>query len=311
MRGLAHDDDQAGRYRAVVREVARLMVDGMRTALPTMTEADIAHVPMHAAFGAAGAATRPIDPAHRRSTPPDTPGVALPSLPPPDARRSVPARGIGRVGVVVGAAAAADQPAERTARQFYGAEATDWRPFFPLIEQTAYSTARAALQAAAIHDVIAYRPGSRLGAELASARDEQRVLVILLDLWLVRSTQHEGTVRAIAAELGDHSPVSALLVAFGTADPETRSHLDVLRSELAQHLTAGGTITDIHWLEVDSHAELAASVVPAAIRAQNALIGLPRADWPTVAPSPDADAPRPSGKPVLRRRRLPGLEHSK
>jgi FxsC-like protein len=306
---LVSDIRHAVQYRMLVSQVAALVVAGADTRLPMMTETDVPHIPPHPDL-ASGIRDASAD----RPAATDAGGGSGRRHQP--TTRAQAEASMGRAGVVVGAAPADSQPQDRTRREFYGVAPENWRPFLPASDQPAYSIARHKLDSIAIHDTVCYPASSELSTDLAHARDERRVVVVLLDPWLVRSEDRRTAVRELARHIFDAPPVAGTLVVFSQSDEETESHAEELRAELRHHFLREYPESAARLPEVRTHKQLAEDLVPIVVRAQNALMREPPTP-PTSAGDPGSASggPRrgpgePGGgersKPIIRRRRQNG-----
>jgi FxsC-like protein len=316
---LVRDVRRAEAYRALLGQVAELVSAGADIGIPAMTEADVPFVQLHPDL-VSGIRDAPAE--QVASHPPVTVSEQSYRRDPGYRRdprdRSRTGASMGRVGVIVGAAPANSQPQERTHREFYGAAPEDWQPFRPTSDQPVYTIVRHKLGSMAIYDTVCYPPTSQLSEDLAHARDEQRVVVVILDPWLVRSEDYQAVVRELAHQILDDHPVAGTLVVFNPSDTETESHAGELRAELRHQLVDFQPRTAARMSEVRTHEQLAAGLVPIVVRAQNALMRAsptPPAVFESGHPGSPVDGRRldeaggkARTKPILRRRGRNGTE---
>lgn len=134
--------------------------------------------------------------------------------------------GKARVSIVVAAAGAADQPAERSQRVYYGAGPVDWRPFFPDDDIPAATMTEQALTASD-YQATSYplSEGPRVDPE--PAESDRDVFVVLVDPWVALSGQRE---RLMSKD--SRSRATRSVVVMSATDGETTERASYLRSEL-------------------------------------------------------------------------------
>ncbi|WP_250283227.1 MULTISPECIES: FxsC protein [unclassified Frankia] len=304
------------RYLAFVRQVAGLVVAGAAADLPVMTAADLPYArprPELLAAAPPTAESAPVNAAGaepaRQASPPDAepePPLAhtgddvaeTPRLP---ARNRRHTRNLGRVGVVIAAATADEQPSTRTRRDFYGTAPEDWRPFLPATGRPAFALAQAALSKNAIYDTVCYPVGAELTEQLARARADRRVIVLLVDPWITGAEPYQELPADMERWLATDPAASAgMLAVFSSTDEETEEQAENLRAELSRWFAHADAVRWNRRKDVRTHEELATDIVSMVIRTQNMLINM-AGPGPGTGPGDIPDDPD-QGRPVLRRR---------
>ncbi|WP_433210484.1 FxsC protein [Dactylosporangium sp. CS-047395] len=200
--------------------------------------------------------------------------VAQDRLPKADADLDLAALVAAEIGVdaarqvhfVVAAASNEEMARIRDDLRYYGAKARDWHPYDPAgyappLADQARGVAADLLFGSDVTDLRG------LAQRVESARQNNHIVVLLLDLWVIRL---EGRRRQLSTLAGSGEATVAVLAPLSDADAETVSNREELRSDLSRAVTGEITERDAPTrLEIGSSEAFVENLISALEEAQN------------------------------------------
>jgi FxsC-like protein len=271
-------------YEKIIQRIAELVVFASADPPPPISEKNLKYLSFPLQPSAAGGGVRPVTSAalltissqRGASETPGRHGLGEPgwatSRGGADQGGPVPT---SSVGIVLAAAAAADLPAQRVARDYYGESVTDWRPFRPHDARPVVKIVSNALARYAFPDADVYPLQPETLARLDDASQKQ-ILLLLVDPWSALSDADAQLLRRFRDWQARRPAVAGALVVFATSDDETTQASGALRDRLrvSMEYSFGDEVAGGYRLsgEVRTADQLARSAVRLVTRAWNAFL---------------------------------------
>ncbi|EXG79503.1 hypothetical protein CryarDRAFT_0544 [Cryptosporangium arvum DSM 44712] len=200
--------------------------------------------------------------------------AASPELLPSAPKKPGRASGATRVGLVVAAGAAEEQPPQRRDRQYYGADSAGWQPFLPGVETTALALAYRSIYDLDIGDVVAFPFDEGIVEQVRAAAETNRIVLVVVDPWVSRIDVYRQLLTWLGQQDLRNSTVAACLLVVNPTDVETSRHEAELLAGITEHLSlrrraAAGRVDRF---AVPTPQQLDAGLAEAVVGAQNALL---------------------------------------